>query len=162
MMETVTTTTSVRTSSRGKKKAVVKAEAASLSPGELGCTLAAAGDMVTASFDPSDSIMDVADLENIKVENIADGDNVLFSTESVSVSMPIPATDPQGGSSDMVSVTMIAAIEHDEDIEVRGAFKFSVDITCHYPKALILSWSTSSFCFRLLISSLLKTNLKTA
>ena len=127
MMETVTTTTSVRTSTRGKKKATVKAEAASLSPEELGSTLAAAGDMVTASFNPSDAIIDVADLENIKVENIADGDSVLFSAESVSVSMPILATDLQGGSADMVSVAMMAAIEHDEDIEVRGAFKFSVD-----------------------------------
>ena len=147
MMETVITTTSVRTSSRGKKKAVVKAEAASLSPEELGSTLAAAGDMVTASFDPSDSIIDVADLENIKVENIADGDSVLFSAESVSVSMPILANDPQGGSSDMVSVAMMAAIEHDEDIEVRGAFKFSMDTTCRDLKNLILSWSPSSFDF---------------
>ena len=106
MMETVTTTTSVRTSSRGKKKSIVKAEAVSLSPEELGSSDAA--------------IIDVADIENIKVENIADGHSVLVSAESVSVSMPILTTDSKGDASDMVSVAMMAAIEHDEDIEVGG------------------------------------------
>ena len=79
---------------------------------------------MAATFDSSDAIIDVADIENIKVENIADGDSVLFSAESVSVSMPILTTDPQGESSDMVSMAMMAAIENDEDIEVRGSSRY--------------------------------------
>ena len=96
MMETVTTTTSVRKSSRGKKIIPVKEEAVSLCPEELGSSLAEAGGMMAATFDSSDAIIDVADIENIKVENIADGDSVLFSAESVSVSMPILTTDHRG------------------------------------------------------------------
>ena len=124
MMETVTTTTSVRKSSRAKKNIPVKTEAVSLCPEELGSSLAEAGGMMTATFDSSDAIIDVADIENIKVENIADGDCVLFSAESVSVSMPILTTDLQGEFSDMVSMAMMAAIENDEDIEVRGSFSY--------------------------------------
>ena len=80
--------------------------------------------MMTATFDPSDAIIDVADIENIKVENIADGDSVLFSAERVSVSMPILTTDLRGEFSDMVSMAMMAAIENNEDIEVRGSSSY--------------------------------------
>jgi len=119
MMETVTTTTSVRTSSRGKKKSIVKAEAVSLSPEELGSSQNLAGEMAACINSSDAAIIDVADIENIKVENIADGHSVLVSTESVSVSMPILTTDSKGDASDMVSVAMMAAIEHDEDIEAQ-------------------------------------------
>ena len=119
MMETVTTTTSVRKSSRGKKIIPVKTETVSLCPEELGTSLAEAGEMVAATYDYSDAIIDVADIENIKVENIADGDSVLFSAESLSVSMPILTTDLQGESSDMVSMAMMAAIMKENANEAR-------------------------------------------
>ena len=126
MMETVTTTTPVRLSSRGKKRNIVKAEVVTMSQEELGSSLNVAGEMTTACIDSADaSIIDVADIENIKVENLADGDSILVSAESVS--MPVLTTDPQGDPGDMVSVAMMAAIQHDEDIEVSCAYELSVD-----------------------------------
>ena len=116
MMETVTTTTPVRFSTRN----IVKAEVVTLSQEELVSSLNVAGEMMAACISSDANIIDVADIENIKVENLADGDSILVSAESVS--MPVLTTDPQGDPGDMVSVAMMAAIQHDEDIEVSCAF----------------------------------------
>ena len=127
MLETVTSTP-VRASIRMKKKIDVGISdviSVSVKPEAL------ASSLIPGEVEALSSIIDMANLENIKVEDNA-GENILVSGDSVSVSLPI-LTAGSHDPSDMVSVAMMAAIQHDEDIEV-SYFKL-ISFYCYYFKA---------------------------